>query len=116
MKSEEKNPKNAVSGMNDEAFARQVAGLNNPPTLYSKAADVPYGSEATEHNATHELQDQLAAANKRIKELEQWQQEELIVWGPILDYCQDEANAKRLGIRLGDSISTRVLEILKEIK
>jgi hypothetical protein len=62
------------------------------------------------------LIDQLAAANKRIAELEQWQQEELYVWGPILDYCQNDKNAKRLGIGLGQSISKRVLEILKGIK
>lgn len=71
-----------------------------------------YGQDMQRENA--ELKAKLENADKRIKELEQWQQEELIVWGPVLDYCQDDNNTKRLGIGLGQSISTRVLEILKE--
>lgn len=63
-----------------------------------------------------ELRDIAATGAKRIEELEQWKKEELFVWGPILDYCYDESNAKRLGIGLGQSISTRILEILKEYK
>lgn len=62
------------------------------------------------------VREQLDAANNRIKELEQWKQEEILVFGRILDYCQDDENAKRLGIGLGQSISTRIIEILKDYK
>jgi len=62
------------------------------------------------------IEDQLIVANKRIKELEQWQKGQLFVWGPIFAYCDDESNAKRLGIGLGESISARILEILKAYK
>jgi len=62
------------------------------------------------------LEQQLAAANKRIAELEQWKSDEMYIWLPIITYCQDDKNARRLGIGLGQRISTRVLEILKGIK
>jgi hypothetical protein len=58
-------------------------------------------------------QQELDAANQRIKELEAWQNDEIHVWSPIIDYCQDAANQERLGLKLGASISARVLEILK---
>jgi hypothetical protein len=60
--------------------------------------------------------EQLAAADKRIAELEQFKKEQLLVWSPVRNYCQDDDNAKRLGISIGDSISKRILEILKEYK
>jgi hypothetical protein len=36
------------------------------------------------------------------------------LWGPVIDYCQNTSNATRLGIKLGDSISKRILEIIQE--
>lgn len=75
------------------------------------------GQQLEAANKTNdELSTYLDATLKRVKELEQWKKEQLLVFGPILDYCHDEANAKRLGIGLGQSISTRILEILKDVK
>jgi hypothetical protein len=97
---------NLLSMFRDEQLAaanKRIAELEND---LLDALDLKMGKGPTA----------LSMLSARIKDLEQWQQEELIVWGPILDYCQDDKNAKRLGIVLGQSISTRVLEILKKIK
>jgi hypothetical protein len=59
-------------------------------------------------------EEQLDAANKRIAELEEWKRQELELTQPIIGYCQNDENAKRLGIAKGSSIFKRVLEILKE--
>jgi hypothetical protein len=59
-------------------------------------------------------EEQLDAANKRIAELEEWKRQELELTQPIIGYCQNDENAKRLGIAIGSSIFKRVLEILKE--
>lgn len=46
----------------------------------------------------------------------EWPEKPLLSAAHILDYCHDEANAKRLGIGLGQIISTRILEILRAYK
>jgi len=115
------------AAMLDSAGEQIPAGYTQCPTCHGSGELIPdvdcrkcEGSGYVPQNAEPDprdlLKEHLDVAKARIKELEQWQQEELIVWGPVLDYCQDEANAKRLGIGLGQSISTRVLEILKGIK
>jgi len=63
---------------------------------------------------------ELLIVNRNLKErwneLEFWKKQELLIWGPVLNYCHNDENAKRLGIGPGQSISTRILEILKEYK
>ena len=82
----------------------QLAGTDIPAQQINE--------ECQKHN--DELVKQLAAANARIKELEQWKEEELFVWDPVLDYCHE--NEDKLKVKLGSSISSRILEILKEYK
>jgi hypothetical protein len=65
------------------------------------------------HDANRKVKE-LDAANKRIAELEAWKRQELELTQPIIGYCQNDENAKRLGIAIGSSIFKRVLEILKE--
>lgn len=60
-----------------------------------------------------DLRAQLSAAEKRCKELEEWKKGALLVMSPIIDYCQDSEHSERLGMRLGQSITKRVLEILE---
>lgn len=84
-------------------------------TLYpeeSKITEDEFSEAMRTINDAH-LTEQLDAANARIKELEQWKKEAMEVMGPIIDYCHDHKNTKRLGLSLGDSITDRVLEILK---
>lgn len=49
---------------------------------------------------------------KEIAELQHWKESEMKLWGPVLDYMQ--ANYRLFGMRLGESISDKVLEILKD--
>lgn len=53
-----------------------------------------HGDEMKAHarafDVLRELRDIAATASKDVESLERWQQEELLVWGPILDYCQDD--------------------------
>lgn len=95
-----------------ELFVEKYFGL--PPKFAEKDL-VPGADYGQLVNLLSMFRDeQLAAANKRISELEQWKKDQLYIWGPIFAYCDE--NADRLGIGLGQSISKRVLEILKGIK
>jgi hypothetical protein len=66
------------------------------------------------HSYEDKLRRDLVEAQKRIAELEEWKRQELELTQPIIGYCQNDENAKRLGIAIGSSIFKRVLEILKE--
>jgi len=54
---------------------------------------------------------ELTAAHKRIDELEAWKESEMKVWGPVIEYAQENRDA--LGIRLGSSISSFVLTLME---
>jgi hypothetical protein len=79
-----------------------------------------HGDEMKAHarafEVLRELRDIAAVAAKDVGSLEQWKKEAMLAWSPLINYCHDSKNGKRLGIGLGQSIPTRVLEILKEIK
>lgn len=96
---------------NEGAETRQVARMKlaEAVSVNESLTAQQINHECQKHN--DELMKQLAEANARIKELEQWKEEELLVWDPVLDYAQE--NSERLGIRIGQSISTGILNILK---
>jgi hypothetical protein len=64
-----------------------------------------YGQDMQRENA--ELKAKLEKAEGNLKSWE-------LLWGPVIDYCQNSSNARRLGIKPGDSISKRILEIIQE--
>lgn len=47
-----------------------------------------------------------------IKELKYWKESEMKLWGPIIDYAQ--THQSELGLKLGESISEKILRFLKD--
>lgn len=45
-------------------------------------------------------------------ELKKWKESQIKVWAPIFEFMHD--NGTKLGMKVGDSITEKVLEILKE--
>lgn len=56
---------------------------------------------------------ELAKAKEENKQLQHWKDSMMEIWGPIIDFMQDSKNYKALGLRPGDLLSEKILEMLK---
>lgn len=54
---------------------------------------------------------QMDIAKRERDTAEAWKESQMKLWGPVIDYCQE--NGEKLGIKLGESISDYVLKLLK---
>ena len=59
------------------------------------------------------IREELAKAKEEKDLLFEWKDSMMKLWGPIIDFMQDFKNSKALGLRPGDLLSEKILEMLK---